>query len=192
MRKIMAFALLAACFSGAAAADNRGVFETLQANCGKAFQGKVVRAPADDSWRSATLIMHIRDCSDAQIKVPLHYNDNRSRVWVIRRLPDGHLQLKHDHRHENGHHDAVTNYGGHTRGEDGRPGDAAVDFVVDAESQQIFRDNGNTRSPDNVWSMAVDGTTFTYGLVRPDLDFMVAFDLTKPVQVPPPAWDLVE
>lgn len=183
---------MAAGLLAAAPASADGLFETLQANCGKAFKGIVVRAPEGDPWRSANLVMHIRDCSDTEIKVPLHYNDNRSRVWIVTRIEGDRLRLKHDHRHENGHHDAVTNYGGETAPGDGAPGDNDADFIVDAESVKIFFDNGNTRSPDNVWSMAVNGTTFTYGLVRPDLDFMAAFDLTKPIAPPPPAWDLVE
>ncbi|WP_262694651.1 hypothetical protein [Kordiimonas aquimaris] len=185
-----ASALISFAASSGAVAD--GLFETLSANCGKAFQGKVVRAPEGDPWREASLVMHIRDCSDTEIKIPLHYNDNRSRVWIVTRIEGDRLRLKHDHRHENGHHDAVTNYGGETAAGDGAPGDKDADFIVDAESVKIFYDNGNTRSPDNVWSMAVNGTTFTYGLVRPDLDFMAAFDLTKPIAPPPPAWDLVQ
>ena len=168
-----------------------GLFETLQANCGKAFEGTVIRAPEGDPWRSAKLVMHIRDCSDTEIKVPLHYNDNHSRVWIVTKIAGDRLRLKHDHRHENGHSDAVTMYGGETAAGDGGPGDSDADFIVDAESVKIFFDNGNTRSPNNVWSMAVKGTNFTYGLVRPDLDFLASFDLTKPVATPPPAWDLV-
>jgi len=167
-----------------------GVFETLSANCGKAFAGKAERAPEGDGWRTAKLVMHIRDCSETQIKVPLHYNDNRSRIWIISKTETG-LRLKHDHRHENGHPDTVTMYGGDSPPGDGSAGDTAVDFIVDAESIQLFKDNGNTRSVTNVWTMAVDGPRFTYGLVRPGLDFLVAFDLRKPVSAPPPAWDLV-
>jgi len=172
-------------------ASAEGLFETLQANCGKSFEGTVVRAPENDPWRSARLVMHIRDCSDTEIKVPLHYNDNHSRVWIVTRIAGDRLRLKHDHRHEDGHPDTITMYGGETAAGDGAPGDEGADFIVDAESVKLFFDNGNTRSPDNIWSMAVKGTTFTYGLVRPDLDFMAAFDLTKPVATPPPAWDLV-
>jgi len=187
--RVLGLSLAAVFMSVPASAD--GLFETLQANCGKSFQGTVVRAPEGDPWRSAKLVMHIRDCSDTQIKVPLHYNDNHSRVWIVTRIEGDRLRLKHDHRHENGHSDAVTMYGGETAAGDGAPGDADADFIVDAESVKIFFDNGNTRSPDNVWSMAVKGTNFTYGLVRPDLDFLASFDLTKPVATPPPAWDLV-
>ena len=193
LRSVLISVALAGLSAAPANADNLagGLFETLRANCGKSFEGTVVRAPENDPWRSAKLVMHIRDCSDTEIKVPLHYNDNHSRVWIVTKIAGDRLRLKHDHRHENGHSDTITMYGGETATGDGGPGDSDADFIVDAESVKLFYDNGNTRSPNNVWSMKVEGTTFTYGLVRPDLDFMAAFDLTKPVATPPPAWDLV-
>lgn len=172
-------------------AQAQGVFERLQAHCGQAFSGRVVKGDEDDPWRAANLVMHIRDCSEDQLKIPLHFNEDRSRIWIVSKLEGQRLRLKHDHRHEDGESDDVTMYGGETIESDGESGDTDVAFIVDEQSLQVFRDNGNTRSSDNVWSMAVDGTTFFYGLVRPDLDFKVAFDLSQPVSVPPPAWDLL-
>lgn len=172
-------------------AQAQGVFEVLKANCGMAFEGHVIKAADDDPWRAAHLVMHIRDCSDTQVKVPLHYDDDRSRIWIVSKIDGDRLRLKHDHRHEDGASDDVTLYGGESIEGDGGANDPDVAFIVDEQSLQIFRDNGNTRSPENVWSMAVDGPHFIYGLVRPDLDFKVAFDLSQPIAVPPAAWDLV-
>lgn len=172
--------------SQAALAD--GVFATLGANCGKAFAGEVVRGPDDDPWREAKLIMFIRDCGDAQIRVPLHYDNNHSRIWIISKTESG-LQLKHDHRHADGSSDAVTMYGGQTLSGDGAEGDDEVYFHVDEESLRIFSENSRSRSTENVWSMQVKNNVFYYGLIQPELDFMVAFDLNKPIAKPPPAWD---
>lgn len=188
MRIVMGL-VVAAVFTQAA--HGQGVFEALQANCGKAFEGRVIKGEDDDPWRSARLVMHIRECSQTQIKIPLHYNDDRSRIWIVSKIDGDRLRLKHDHRHKDGSSDDVTMYGGESIMGDGNVGDSDVAFIVDAQSLQVFRDNGNTRSPDNVWSMAVDGADFTYGLVRPDLDFKVAFNLTQPIAAPPAAWDLV-
>ncbi len=171
-------------------ANADGVFETLQANCGKAFKGQVVNGAEDDAWRKANIIMHVRDCSASEIKVPLHVNENRSRVWVISKTDAG-MRLKHDHRHANGHPDTVTMYGGDSKAGDAGAGDVEISFPVDAESIKLFKENGLARSVTNVWHIAVKDGKFTYRLTRANRDFMVAFDLSKPVHTPPKAWDLV-
>ena len=182
--KSVLFLLLAASNQSFAA----GVFETLAANCGKSFEGSVVRGPDDDPWRSAKLVMHVRDCGNTEIRIPLHYNDNHSRIWIISKTETG-LRLKHDHRHADGSSDAVTMYGGDTAPGEGEPDDASVEFLVDTESLRVFRENARSRSTENIWGMKVEDSNFYYGLLQPELDFMVAFDLTKPVETPPPAWD---
>lgn len=175
----------------AAPAVADGMFETLQANCGKAFKGTVSRGAEDDPWRSATLAMHVRDCSDTEIRVPLAFNEDQSRIWVITRMESG-LRLKHDHRHADGSEDAVTWYGGMSAAPDGDEGDTEVNFPVDAESIALFEREGLNASVQNTWQMSVAGGMFNYRLMRPGgRDFMVSFDLTNPVTPPPPAWDRV-
>ena len=186
MRTLMGL-LLAGLMTGPAVAD--GMFETLQANCGKAFKGTVSRGAEDDPWRAATLVMHVRDCSDTEIRVPLAFNEDQSRIWVITRMEGG-LRLKHDHRHADGSKDAVTWYGGMSAAPDGGEGDAEVNFPVDAESIALFEREGLNASVQNTWQMSVAGGMFNYRLTRPgSRDFMVSFDLTSPVNPPPPAWD---
>ena len=166
-----------------------GVMERLAELCGQAFQGKVLLGPEDDPWRSAKLIMHVRDCSEKQLKIPLHYDDDRSRIWVVSRVDAG-LSLKHDHRHEDGSEDDVTQYGGVTLSGDGAWGDRDVAFPADAQTVALFTDKGMDRSTGNLWHMALDGDTFIYRLTRADgSDFQVGFDLTAPIKPPPPAWD---
>lgn len=165
------------------------VMHSLMSRCGQAFEGQVVRDTENsDAWGKARIVMHIRDCSDEQIKIPLHVGDNRSRVWVLTAKGDGNVELKHDHRHADGHPDAVTMYGGTTERVDA----ARHAFPVDEESIALFEANGLEASVTNTWEMAVDGDRFTYRLTRPSgRDFIIAFDLTKPVPAPPAAWDLV-
>lgn len=167
-----------------------GVFETLQGNCGKAFAGHVTRGTEDDAWRKAAIIMHVRECSDSLIKVPLHVDDNHSRIWIITKTEGG-MRLKHDHRHADGHSDTVTMYGGDSAAGDGGTHDADVAFPVDAESIALFKANGLEASITNVWHVAVKDGKFSYRLTRENRDFMVEFDLSKPVATPPDAWDLV-
>jgi len=164
------------------------VFDTLSAHCGKAYKGEVVRYnESDDAWRSAELILHIRDCSDHEIKMPLHVGENRSRILSVTKTAEG-LRLKHDHRHADGHPDAVTLYGGDTvRGADLSA--QSVAFLVDDFSIKMFKENGLTASVTNVWHMGAEEGSFTYRLTRKNRDFMINFDLSKPVQIPPAAWD---
>ncbi len=189
MRKVFIASLLAVAACLPAKAD--GVFETLQANCGKAFEGKMVRGTEDDAWRTAKVVMHVRACSDTEIKVPLHVDDNHSRIWILTKTEDG-LRLKHDHRHMDGTPDAVTMYGGDSAAGDGGAGDAEISFPVDAESIAVFKANGLDQSITNVWHMLVKGDKFSYRLTRENRDFMVEFDLSTPAVTPPDAWDMVK
>ena len=188
MKNLAISSLLLAAAATPASAD--GVFETLKANCGKAFKGEVARGAQNDAWRKATIIMHVRDCSSEQIKVPLHVDDNHSRVWIFSKTENG-LRLKHDHRHADGHSDTVTMYGGDSREGDGHNGDPEIAFPADAESIALFNANKLEAAVTNVWHVAVKDGKFSYRLTRPNRDFMIEFDLSKPVATPPNAWDLV-
>ena len=89
----------------------------LQALCGQAFIGKIVESTsaADTQFAGKTLVMHVRACSKDELRIPFSVGDNRSRTWVITRTASG-LRLKHDHRHEDGSEDKITEYGGDSRG----------------------------------------------------------------------------
>ena len=161
-------------------------FDNLSTLCGQSFAGQVIsNDPQDADWVKETLVMHVRDCSDKEIKIPLHVGDNRSRTWVISFQNDG-LTLKHDHRHEDGEPDAVTLYGG-TTADFGSATEQA--FPADDYSKALFVQEGLDVSVDNIWRISVNpGQTFTYALSRPNRDFRAEFDLTNPVDTPPPAW----
>ncbi|MGY0799674.1 hypothetical protein ACW7G0_11555 [Lysobacter sp. A286] len=159
--------------------------------CGKAFAGEVVAdtpAPTgDDPFAGQPLVMHVRDCSEQEIRIPFHVGDDRSRTWIVTRTADG-LRLKHDHRLADGSDDPVTMYGGDTTGE----GTAnRQEFPVDAFSQQMFTREGMQVSNSNVWAIEIEpGAHYTYELGRADTDrlFRVRFDLTNPVDTPPAPW----
>ena len=72
--------------------------------------------PADASFTGQRLVMDVRQCTDDEIRIPFHVGKDRSRTWVISRTATG-LRLKHDHRHEDGTSDALTMYGGDSRGQ---------------------------------------------------------------------------
>lgn len=165
-------------------------FANLLALCGKAFGGRVEvdvpAAPGNDAFAGKPLVMHVRECGPDSVRIPFHVGDDRSRTWVLARTADG-LRLKHDHRHEDGTPDAVTMYGGDTAGAGTATRQA---FPVDAESIAMFRREGLAASVANTWAMEVaPGEAFAYELSRPGGRlFRVRFDLSRPVQPPPPPW----
>ena len=162
-------------------------FGNLSALCGQAFEGRIASPPtaADASFAGKRLVMHVRECSADTIRIPFHVSDNRSRTWVITRTVAG-LRLKHDHLHEDGSEDVLTQYGGDTAG----PGTAQrQEFPVDQFSIDLFNRNDAAVSTTNVWAMeVVPKQLFAYELRRKNRFFRVEFDLTRPVAPPPPPW----
>lgn len=157
--------------------------------CGKAFAGRIVAdtptPTGNDPFVGKSLVMHVRECSADQIRIPFHVGEDRSRTWVVTRTAAG-LRLKHDHRHADGTPDAVTLYGGDTAS----AGSAErQEFPVDAESQALFTREGRAVSNTNTWAMEVHpGRSFVYELARPGRLFRVEFDLTRPIAPPPAPW----
>jgi hypothetical protein len=151
----------------------------LNALCGQRFEGRVVTTDAADAkFASERLIMHVRDCSPDEVRIPFAVGEDRSRTWVVTRTDSG-LRLKHDHRHEDGTTDVLHWYGGDTA----NPGtDERQEFPVDAESIALFNANDAAVSTTNVWAMEVHANRmFAYELLRPNRHFRVEFDLTKPL-----------
>ncbi len=161
-------------------------WRALTALCGQAFEGRVVEgtAASDAAFRTQRLVMHVRSCGENEIRIPFHVGENRSRTWVLTRTPSG-LRLKHDHRHEDGSEDKVTQYGGDTA----EAGTAEKqEFPADAFTAQLI-----PAAKTNIWTMrVVPGRTFTYALRREaeGRHFTVEFDLSRPVAPPPAPWGL--
>jgi hypothetical protein len=159
-------------------------------HCNQAFEGRIIanQPPSDDDpFTGKSLVMHVRECSENEIKIPFHVGEDHSRTWVLTRTPSG-LRLKHDHRHEDGTDDAVTMYGGDTA----TPGtEVRQEFPVDQHSIDMFQREGLTVSIVNVWAMEIEpGQRFLYELARHEQGrlFQVEFDLTRPVPAPPTPW----
>jgi hypothetical protein len=184
----LAFMLvLAGCATAPAASPQEAFFQRLSSLCGKAFEGRVASPPveADASFAGKRLVMHVRDCSADEIRIPFHVGEDRSRTWVVTRTGTG-LRLKHDHRHKDGSEDALTQYGGDTVA----AGTAQrQEFPADQFSKTMFVQQDRAVSVPNVWAMEVHpGGTFAYELRRPQRFFRVDFDLARPVAAPPPPW----
>lgn len=163
-------------------------FAQLGALCGKAFAGRLTAFDERDreSFGGAA-VMHVRTCSEQEIRIPFHVGDDHSRTWIVSRV-DGGLRLKHDHRHRDGSEDDLTQYGGDSTAA-GAGTALRQSFPADAESKAMFLKDGLNASVDNVWSLEVEpGSRFAYELRRPDRHFRVEFDLSQPVEAPPPPW----
>jgi hypothetical protein len=166
------------------AAPQQRFWDRLSALCGQAYAGRVASSDAADrDMASARLVMHVRSCSQNEIRIPFHVGEDRSRTWVITRSAAG-LRLKHDHRHADGSEDVLTQYGGDTAG----PGSARrQEFPADQFSRDLFVREEIPQSITNVWALeAAPDAVFAYELRRPNRFFRVEFDLTRPVPAPPP------
>lgn len=154
-------------------------FAAMSRLCGQSFSGQVVAGnETDAAFREAELVMTVASCSDTEILIPFHVGEDRSRTWVITRIGEERLRLKHDHRHDDGTEDELSQYGGDSL----EPGTASrQSFPADAESIALFTRTDRTVSNTNVWSLEQSPETFTYELARPGRLFRVAFDLTRPL-----------
>ena len=155
----------------------------LLALCGTAYGGKAVESvPPDSVMARATLVMHVRECQGDTIRIPFHVGENRSRTWVLTRTENG-LRLKHDHRHEDGVPDSVTQYGGDTQ-DAGTP--ERQEFHADSLTASLI-----AAARTNVWTIELHpGRLFVYALRREGSDrrFRAEFDLTTAVPQPPSPW----
>lgn len=180
---LIALAGLSACATHAGRDTAAGRFlANLSTLCGKTYEGRIVSTdPQDGDMRGQRLVMHVRDCSAEEIRIPFHVGSDRSRTWIVTRTADG-LRLKHDHRHADGSEDILSRYGGDTV----RAGTAErQEFPADSFSRDLFRQRGNPASVDNVWALEVrPGRLFAYELKRPQRFFRVEFDLGRPVEPP--------
>lgn len=154
----------------------------LQALCGNAYEGTLVAgATANDPFTGKKLVMHVRACSDSTIRIPFFVGEDKSRTWVLIKKKNA-ITLKHDHRHEDGSEDKITQYGGTTP----NTGSASLQyFPADQHTCNLI-----PAAATNVWLITIDDKTLTYNLRRIGTDrlFTVSFDLTKKVEVPTVPW----
>lgn len=182
MKYLLILAILGFGFTSSAQEKSASAkfWETLSAHCGNAYEGKLV-APESDPRFAGKLVMHVRSCEDGRMRIPFFVGDDRSRTWVLT-MENDLIQLKHDHRHEDGLEDKVTQYGGMAT----NTGSASTQFFpADQFTADLL-----PAAVGNVWWITVDETSFTYNLRRlgADTHFSVRFDLTKPIETPDAPW----
>lgn len=157
-------------------------WSSLEELCGKTFKGKVLEAPENDSFREVELVMHVRSCEDNELRIPFFAGEDRSRTWVLT-MNDNKIMLKHDHRHEDGSEDEITQYGG----EASNHGLSNLQtFPADDFTAELI-----PAAASNVWWIEIEkGKSFTYNLRRIGTDryFSIQFDLTSEIETPLAPW----
>jgi len=190
-----AILLLQGCASGSQAAKRTGLsaqqafMQVFRPFCGKAFAARIVQDSAPSPAWQQPLVVHIRDCEDGIVRMPLHVGEDRSRTWVLTQH-EGYLDFQHIHLHEDGSPDAVSPYGGRTLDEGSADSQA---FPADTASRALFLANGLEPSTANTWTLAFPRLqVLSYTLSRPGRIFEVQVDLTRPIPLPPAAWGYTE
>ena len=182
---LVAFFIAASTVAVQAQADspNTVFWNELQKLCGKAFNGVVAAAPADDTtFKDKALVMHVRSCEKDRIRIPFFVGEDRSRTWVLT-VRENRILLKHDHRHQDGTADKVTMYGGLTTNV-GMP--TRQVFPADQETFNVIP----AAAPNVWWIELIPGEHFSYNLRRMGSEryFSIKFDLKKPGNAPAAPW----
>jgi hypothetical protein len=186
---LLAATALSACTATAPENESADAFlQTVSEYCGEAYSGTIVSTdPEDEDWRAVPIIADFAVCNEDELRIPLHVGDDHSRTWIVSRNADHSLHLSHQHNHEDGSPDALTMYGGSAAPDS--TGERQI-FPAGDDTKSLFDEQGIPVSKDNVWTMTVSPETnlFAYELSRPNRHFRVEFDLSAPVERPPPSW----
>lgn len=158
-------------------------WNNLKSHCGKSYEGTITEGGKEgDGFVGEKLIMHVRSCDKNTIRIPFFVGENKSRTWVLTLQDDKRILLKHDHRHEDGTEEEISQYGGLSS----NVGLSDLQlFPADAETTAIL-----PQAATNVWWITLNEKSFSYNLRRIGSDrvFTVIFDLTKEVENPGAPW----
>jgi hypothetical protein len=107
--------------AASAVADPRDAFfQTLAGMCGQKLEGRTVyMIEPSEPFVDARLTMHVAACDERELRIPFLVGDDASRTWVITQTEQG-LLFEHDHRHEDGTPEDVTDYGGYATADGSR------------------------------------------------------------------------
>lgn len=151
-------------------------WEHLRGLCESAHEGELLRAPEGDTQvdPDARLVVHFWECGERTLRFPFHVDGDRSRTWFLIRHRDR-LELRHDHRDEDGTEAENTWYGAFTRDEG------------TAHRQEFLVERDGTTAG---WRIEIrPGERFTYGTIRNGAwRHHLEFDLSRQVDPPPLPW----
>lgn len=162
-------------------------WDNLKSHCGKAYEGKITAGGKEgDGFVGEKLVMHVRNCDEKTIRIPFFVGENKSRTWVLTLQDDNRILLKHDHRHQDGSEEEVTQYGGISS----NTGLSNIQFFPADQHTSNLLPLAST----NTWWFTLDDTSMTYNLRRIGSDrlFTVNFDLTNEIETPTAPWGTEE
>jgi hypothetical protein len=168
--------------AAAAANVHRAFLENLAHHCGEAFRGRVVHAPEDDLNFAGDpeLVMHVRECSEEEVRIPVFLDDDRSRTWIFWLTGDG-VDLRHDHRNPDGTPEANTFYGAFVS-------DPPLALELPSPTRHEFKRQQNGMVSGWVVEI-VPGERYVYGTQRDgEWRHRFDFDLSQAVEPPPDPW----
>jgi len=166
-------------------ASTEAIWASLQSQCGQAFSGVVTSVPEGDTQLSGVqdIVVHFDSCTPEYVRVPFHVqledgSWNRSRTWIFIRNEHG-IELRHDHRKEDGSEDTTTWYGGFAHKD---VTDNQIEFVPEA---RVTADG-----PNGGWKIILEpGVRYVYGTQRAgEFRHRLDFDLSKPIDLPELPW----
>jgi hypothetical protein len=145
--------------------------------CGHAYRGEstLVELGDDHPLEDASLLMILNECSEDEVRIPFHVNNDRSRTWIVRETIRG-LHLSHDHRHPDGTEYEANMYGGYADGE----GSSTTQYFP--ADERTIRDRPAREI--NRWSKSFDHSAerYYYRLyLRDTLRYEARFDLSNPL-----------
>lgn len=143
-------------------------FNTLNSLCGQRFEGLMTfPLEGQDSFSGKLLVAEFASCSEEHVNIPFAVGEDHSRTWIVSKLANG-LQLKHDHRHDDGSPDEINLYGGSTKD---HGTSLSQSFLADTHTATIIPEAST-----NVWtiSFSEDNSELTYHLERHQKDRFTA------------------
>lgn len=152
--------MLSCCLLNPVWADSPLLFDVLQGLDGQVYQGKMTYPNDPNHDMNKPMQITIKVVSDKEIRIPLYVGEDRSRTWILTRTEEGVL-LKHDHRHEDGTPDELTNYGGFAAGSP--PLGIQLVFPADEQTKTMLPE-----AVTNAWSLRLspDHSRLSYYLER--------------------------
>jgi hypothetical protein len=175
MKKFALICVLIVATAFSAMAQQKEFLENLRAYCGKSFEGKPIFPAENNPFGDERLIVIFSSCNENEIRMPFHVGNDKSRTWILTLNEEG-LLFKHDHRHDDGTPDEVTNYGGWASGD----GNEWVQFFpADQFTKDLI-----PYAATNEWSFVIDteNKVLKYVLKRDgNMRFQADFDLSKPI-----------
>ncbi len=154
----------------------------LARHCGKTYEGKITAGGREgDGFTGQRLVMQVKACEQDRIRIPFFVSNDKSRTWILTK-EEAVLKLKHDHRHEDGTPDKITQYGGRASNTGNKEQQV---FPADEATCQLL-----PAACGNVWWITLTDKVFTYNLRRIGSErlFTVSFDLSSPVTTDMVPW----